>query len=46
MLGPQAEAAGVKNPVRYLIDAHVVKGSAWFTGADENEVDYYNGVRP
>ena len=42
VLGPQAEAAGVKNPVRYLIDAHVVKGSAWFTGADENEVDYYN----
>ena len=26
VLGPQAEAAGVKNPVRYLIDAHVVKG--------------------
>lgn len=44
VLGPQAEAAGVKNPVRYLIDAHVVKGSAWFTGADENEVDYYNLV--
>ncbi len=34
----------MKNPVRYLIDAHVVKGSAWFTGADENEVDYYNLV--
>ena len=44
VLGPQAEAAGVKNPVRYLVDAHVVKGSAWFTGADENEVDYYNLV--
>ena len=44
VLGPQAEAAGVKNPVRYLIDAHAVKGSAWFTGADENEVDYYNLV--
>ena len=44
VLGPQAEAAGVKNPVRYLVDAHVGKGSAWFTGADENEVDYYNLV--
>ncbi|PWG59257.1 proline--tRNA ligase [Bifidobacterium catulorum] len=44
VLGPQAEAAGVKDPVRYLLDAHVVKGSAWFTGADENEVDYYDLV--
>ncbi|WP_190972663.1 proline--tRNA ligase [Bifidobacterium tissieri] len=44
VLGPQAEAAGVENPVRYFVDAHVVKGSAWFTGADEHEVDYYNLV--
>ena len=44
VLGPQAEAAGVKNPARYFVDAHVVKGSAWFTGADEDEVDYYNLV--
>ncbi|WP_165776731.1 proline--tRNA ligase [Bifidobacterium simiarum] len=44
VLGPQAKAAGVENPVRYFLDAHVVKGSAWFTGADEHEVDYYNLV--
>ncbi|MBW3087987.1 proline--tRNA ligase [Bifidobacterium sp. 82T24] len=44
VLGPQAEAAGVENPVRYFLDAHVVEGSAWFTGADEHEVDYYNLV--
>ncbi|MCI1672703.1 MAG: proline--tRNA ligase [Bifidobacterium tibiigranuli] len=44
MLGPQAKAAGIKHPVRYLIDAHVAKGSAWFTGADENEIDYYDLV--
>ena len=44
ILGPQAEAAGVKEPVRYFVDAHVVKGSAWFTGADENELDYYDLV--
>ncbi|KFJ04159.1 proline--tRNA ligase [Bifidobacterium subtile] len=44
VLGPQAKAAGIEHPVRYLIDAHVAKGSAWFTGADENEVDYYDLV--
>lgn len=44
VLGPQAKAAGVEDPIRYFVDAHVVKGSAWFTGADENEVDYYNLV--
>ena len=44
VLGPQAEAAGVEHPCRYFVDAHVVKGSAWFTGADEHEVDYYDLV--
>ncbi|MCH4209655.1 MAG: proline--tRNA ligase [Bifidobacterium sp.] len=44
VLGPQAKSAGIEHPVRYLIDAHVTKGSAWFTGADENEVDYYDLV--
>ncbi|WP_163200227.1 MULTISPECIES: proline--tRNA ligase [Bifidobacterium] len=44
VLGPQAKAAGVESPVRYFLDAHVVKGSAWFTGADEHEVDYYDLV--
>ena len=33
-LGPQGRAAGNKNAVRYLIDPHVVRGSAWITGAD------------
>ena len=33
-LGPQGRAAGNKDAVRYLIDPHVVRGSAWVTGAD------------
>ena len=44
VLGPQAKAAGVAEPLRYFVDAHVAKGSAWFTGADEFEVDYYDLV--
>ncbi|MBT1172450.1 proline--tRNA ligase [Bifidobacterium sp. MA2] len=44
VLGPQGQAAGVEEPLRYFVDAHVVKGSAWFTGADEHEVDYYDLV--
>lgn len=37
-----ADDAG--DALRYLIDAHVARGSAWFTGADERDVDYYNLV--
>lgn len=37
-----AEEAG--EALRYLIDAHVARGSAWFTGADEQDVDYYDLV--
>ncbi|RSX51714.1 proline--tRNA ligase [Bifidobacterium goeldii] len=44
VLGPQREKAGLKEPLRYFIDAHVARGSAWYTGADENEVDYYDLV--
>lgn len=43
-LGPQAAARGVEHPIRYFVDAHIAHGSAWFTGADEPEVDYYNLV--
>lgn len=48
-LGPQARGgAEIGSPedgaIRYFIDAHVAKGSAWFTGADEFEVDYYDLV--
>ena len=50
-VGPQArggkKAATVDDAgdaLRYLIDAHVARGSAWFTGADERDVDYYNLV--
>ncbi|MEE8726090.1 MAG: proline--tRNA ligase, partial [Bifidobacterium thermacidophilum] len=43
-LGPQAVARGVEHPIRYFVDAHIAHGSAWFTGADEHEVDYYNLV--
>mgnify|MGYP000414623933 CR=1 FL=1 len=48
-LGPQARdgkkaenASETGDALRYLIDAHVARGSAWFTGADEQDVDYYD----
>ncbi|WP_181162577.1 MULTISPECIES: proline--tRNA ligase [unclassified Bifidobacterium] len=31
----QGEAAGVADPVRFFVDAHVVKGSEWIIGGDE-----------
>ena len=50
-VGPQArdgkkaaDAAESGDTLRYLIDAHVARGSAWFTGADEDGVDYYDLV--
>lgn len=45
-LGPQArrEDSGIAEPIRYFLDAHIARGSAWFTGADEHEVDYYDLV--
>ena len=43
-VGPQAREAGNENAIRYVVDAHVAKGSAWFTGADEDGVDYYDLV--
>ncbi|PAU69012.1 prolyl-tRNA synthetase [Bifidobacterium italicum] len=39
--GPQNDA---DDALRYFIDAHVAEGSAWFTGADERDVDYYGLV--
>ena len=33
--GKQAEAAGVAEPVRFFIDAHVARGSEWIIGGDE-----------
>ena len=46
VLGPQArrEGSGIAEPLRYFVDAHVARGSAWFTGADEQDVDYINLV--
>ncbi len=35
MFGKQAEAAGVAEPVRFFIDAHVTRGSEWIIGGDE-----------
>lgn len=54
-LGPQArqaangaeaaEASGASDSaVRYFVDAHIARGSAWYTGADKNGVDYINLV--
>lgn len=37
VLGPQSDDEG---KIRYFVDAHIARGSAWFTGADEFEVDY------
>ncbi|MBQ5557701.1 MAG: proline--tRNA ligase [Aeriscardovia sp.] len=36
-LGSQAKGTGVASPVEYYLDTHVVKGSAWVSGA--NAVD-------
>lgn len=44
VLGPQAEKAGNKTPVRYLMDAHVAQGSAWITGADADGQHHFNLV--
>ncbi|WP_155589236.1 proline--tRNA ligase [Bifidobacterium canis] len=42
-VGPQARKTN-DEALRYFIDAHVARGSAWFTGADEFEQDYYDLV--
>lgn len=44
VLGPQAEKKGIESPVRYLMDAHVAKGSSWITGADKQGVHFFNLV--
>ena len=44
VLGPQAEEAGIKNPIRYFVDAHVARGSAWITGADVEGEHLFNAV--
>lgn len=46
VLGPQArrEGSGIAEPVKYLLDAHIARGSAWFTGADKDSEDYYDLV--
>ena len=35
VFGKQGEAAGVKEPVRFFIDAHVAEGSEWIIGGDK-----------
>lgn len=44
VLGPQAQHAGVKNPIPYLLDRHIAHGSAWITGADKNGMHVFNAV--
>ncbi|SCC79347.1 prolyl-tRNA synthetase [Bifidobacterium commune] len=46
VLGPQARVEGseIKNPLRYLVDAHVAQGSSWVTGGDKDGVDAFNMV--
>ncbi|MGO1260447.1 MAG: proline--tRNA ligase [Bifidobacterium mongoliense] len=36
--------SGDDGAIRYLIDAHVAKGSAWITGADESDRHLFNAV--
>ncbi|RBP99858.1 proline--tRNA ligase [Bifidobacterium xylocopae] len=44
-LGPQArEKEGIAEPARYLMDAHVARGSAWITGADQEGMHIFNAV--
>ena len=35
VFGKQGEAAGVAEPVRFFIDAHVAEGTEWIIGGDE-----------
>ncbi|AKV55488.1 prolyl-tRNA synthetase [Bifidobacterium actinocoloniiforme DSM 22766] len=45
VLGPQAEEKeGIAEPVHYLMDAHVARGSAWITGADQEGLHVFNAV--
>lgn len=46
VLGPQARGkdSGIKDPVRYLVDAHIAKGSAWVTGGNKLGVDAFDMV--
>lgn len=44
VLGPQAQAAGIENPVEYYIDAHVASGSAWVSGANKADTHSINLV--
>ncbi|KAA8829829.1 proline--tRNA ligase [Bifidobacterium myosotis] len=42
--GKQGEAAGVAEPVRFFVDAHVVKGSEWIIGGDETGKHRFHAV--
>ncbi|MCO6557857.1 MAG: proline--tRNA ligase [Bifidobacterium sp.] len=46
VLGPQVrvEGSAIKDPVRYLVDAHIAEGSAWVTGGDKDGVDAFDMV--
>ncbi|OZG61077.1 proline--tRNA ligase [Bifidobacterium myosotis] len=42
--GKQGEAASVAEPVRFFVDAHVVKGSDWIIGGDETGKHRFHAV--
>ncbi|WP_175578363.1 proline--tRNA ligase [Bifidobacterium jacchi] len=42
--GKQGEAAGIAEPVRFFVDAHVVKGSEWIIGGDETGKHRFHAV--
>ncbi|MCH4158730.1 MAG: proline--tRNA ligase [Bifidobacterium minimum] len=45
VLGPQARAKGsIDSPVRYLMDAHVARGSEWVTGGDDEGLHVIHAV--
>lgn len=44
VFGKQGKAAGVADPVRFFVDAHVVKGSDWIIGGDETGKHRFHAV--
>lgn len=44
VLGPQAKAADIECPIRYLIDPHVTRGAEWITGADKEGTHLFHAV--
>ncbi len=44
VFGKQGEVAGIAEPVRFFIDAHVAQGSEWIIGGDKTGVHNFHAV--